>query len=93
MIVDTLDNLEKYVNVNPLFGEVVKFLKENDVQTTFHYLPLHSSRFYAKKHGNRKLPNCDFYGDCLVRLPLYYELSDMEVNKIIGHIIDFCSKY
>ncbi len=31
MIVDTLDNLEKYVNVNPLFGEVVKFLKENDL--------------------------------------------------------------
>lgn len=72
---------------------LMKFLKENDVQTTFHYLPLHSSKFYAKKHGNRKLPNCDFYGDCLVRLPLYYELSDMEVNKIIGHIIDFCSKY
>lgn len=72
---------------------LMKFLKENDVQTTFHYLPLHSSKFYAKKHGNRKLPNCDFYGDCLVRLPLYYELSDMEVNKIIRHIIDFCSKY
>ena len=72
---------------------LMKFLKENDVQTTFHYLPLHSSKIYAKKHGNRKLPNCDFYGDCLVRLPLYYELSDMEVNKIIGHIIDFCSKY
>lgn len=72
---------------------LMKFLKENDVQTTFHYLPLHSSKFYAKKHGNRKLSNCDFYGDCLVRLPLYYELSDMEVNKIIGHIIDFCSKY
>lgn len=72
---------------------LMKFLKENDVQTTFHYLPLHSSKFYAKKHGNHKLPNCDFYGDCLVRLPLYYELSDMEVNKIIGHIIDFCSKY
>lgn len=72
---------------------LMKFLKENDVQTTFHYLPLHSSKFYAKKHGNRKLPNCDFYGDCLVRLPLYYELSDMEVGKIIRLIIDFCSKY
>ena len=31
MIVDTLDNLEKYVSLNPLFGEVVKFLKENDL--------------------------------------------------------------
>lgn len=31
MIVDTLDNLEKYVSLNPLFAEVVKFLKENDL--------------------------------------------------------------
>ena len=31
MIVDTLDNLEKYVSLNPLLAEVVKFLKENDL--------------------------------------------------------------
>ncbi len=31
MIVDTLENLEKYVSLNPLFAEVVKFLKENDL--------------------------------------------------------------
>ena len=71
---------------------LMKYLKENDVQTTFHYLPLHSSKFYAEKHGDRQLPNCDYYGDCLVRLPLFYELTDMEVKKIIKHIIEFCSK-
>ncbi len=31
MIVDTLDHLEKYVAVNPLFADVVKFIKENDL--------------------------------------------------------------
>ena len=31
MVVDTLDNLEKYVSLNPLFEEVVKFIKENDL--------------------------------------------------------------
>ena len=31
MIVDTLDNLEKYVSLNPLFEEIVKFLKENNL--------------------------------------------------------------
>lgn len=31
MVVDTLDNLEKYVSLNPLFPEVVKFIKENDL--------------------------------------------------------------
>lgn len=71
---------------------LMTYLKENDVQTTFHYLPLHSSKFYAEKHGNRQLPMCDYYGDCLVRLPIFYELTDMEVKKIIKHIIEFASK-
>ena len=31
MIVDTLDNLERYISLNPLFPEVVKFIKENDL--------------------------------------------------------------
>lgn len=33
MIVDTLDNLEKYISVNPLFADVVEFLKKNDLNT------------------------------------------------------------
>lgn len=72
--------------------KLMKYLKENDVQTTFHYIPLHSSKYYEDKHDGRELPNCDYYGDCLVRLPLFYELSDMEVKKIIKHIIEFCNK-
>lgn len=71
---------------------LMKFLKENDVQTTFHYLPLHSSKFYENKHDGRELPNCDRYGDTLVRLPLFYELSDMEIDKIVKLIVDFCNK-
>ena len=31
MIIDTIDNLGKYVGLNPLFADVVKFLKENDL--------------------------------------------------------------
>lgn len=70
---------------------LMRHLKENDIQTTFHYLPLHSSKYYEDKHDGRTLPNCDYYGDCLVRLPLFYELTDIEVSKIIKCIIDFTS--
>ena len=31
MVVDTLDNLEKYVSLNPLFADVVRFIKDNDL--------------------------------------------------------------
>ena len=71
---------------------LMKFLKENDVQTTFHYLPLHSSKFYKDKHDGRELPNCDRYADTLVRLPLFYELTDWEIDKIVKLIVEFCNK-
>jgi YhcH/YjgK/YiaL family protein len=31
MIVDTLNHFEQYVSVNPLFADVLKFMKENDL--------------------------------------------------------------
>ena len=33
MIIDTLDNLGKYVALNPLFADLVEFLKSHDLQT------------------------------------------------------------
>ena len=33
MVIDTLDNFGKYVSLNPLFADVEKFLKENDLNT------------------------------------------------------------
>lgn len=33
MIIDTIENLEKYEGVNPLFKEVVKFIRENDLSS------------------------------------------------------------
>ena len=65
------------------------YLKENGVQTTFHYLPLHSSTYYKEKHDGRELPNCDRYGDCLVRLPLFYELSLEDADRIAHLIRDY----
>lgn len=61
---------------------LIKKLKENDITAVFHYLSLHSSEFYKDKHDGRPLPECDRYADCLVRLPMYYDLSESEVEQI-----------
>jgi dTDP-4-amino-4,6-dideoxygalactose transaminase len=57
---------------------LMNYLKNKGVQATFHYLPLHSSVYYKDKHDGRPLPNCDRYADTLVRLPLFYEMTDEE---------------
>ena len=60
----------------------INYLKNNGVQSTFHYLPLHSSAYYKDKHDGRQLANCDRYGNTLVRLPLFYELKDEDIDMI-----------
>lgn len=61
---------------------LIKRLKENDILAVFHYLSLHSSEYYKDKHDGRSLPECDRYADCLVRLPMYYDLTMNEVETI-----------
>lgn len=69
---------------------LLKTLKENDILAVFHYLSLHKSEFFEKYSEDRfNLPNSDKFQDCLVRLPLYYELTNEEVQKIIDLIMKF----
>lgn len=37
------------------------------------------------------LPNCDHFADCLLRLPMFYELTDAEVSLILDRIHEFFS--
>ncbi|WP_299246648.1 dTDP-4-amino-4,6-dideoxygalactose transaminase [uncultured Aquimarina sp.] len=68
---------------------LISFLKDNGVYSVFHYLSLHKSPFYSEKLENSNLPNCDRFSDCLLRLPLYYELEINEQQKIIENVIQF----
>ena len=72
--------------------KLMNYLKNNGVQATFHYLPLHSSKYYEDKHDGRELPNCDRYADTLVRLPLYYELSEQDAITVARLVLEGCSK-
>lgn len=71
--------------------DLISYMNQNGVLAVFHYLSLHLSDYYQQHHtGNiPELPCCDHFADCLVRLPLYYELSDAEQNKIIMLIHEF----
>lgn len=61
-------------------------MRERGIACVFHYLALHASDFYRDKHDGRILPNCDRYADCLVRLPLFYELDDAMLNAVVAAV-------
>lgn len=70
---------------------LIAFLKEKGVLAVFHYLSLHLSDYYQEHHFGSipDLPNCDMFADCLVRLPMFYELKDEDIYMIISAIKEF----
>lgn len=67
-------------------SELIRSLKENHIQAVFHYLSLHNSPYYKSRHDGRDLPNCDRYADCLVRLPLFFNLNPSDISDICSII-------
>jgi len=72
-------NIEQRTNL-------IEHLRKNGIHSVFHYLSLHKSMYYNKQHGNRELPNADLYSDRLIRLPLFYELTDQQLESIVKAI-------
>jgi dTDP-4-amino-4,6-dideoxygalactose transaminase len=71
--------------------QLINFLKEQGIQATFHYQCLHKSLFFKKQYFSEKLKNAEIFESTLIRLPLYYSLSEEEqlyviqmVNKFYG---------
>lgn len=62
----------------------IQKLKEKDILAVFHYISLHSSPYYQDKHDGRVLINSDKFTDTLLRLPLFYELSENEIDMIVS---------
>ncbi len=59
-------------------------LKASGVNAVFHYIPLHSSpagRKYGRAHGD--LSRTEAASDCLIRLPLWVEMTEEDVKQVI----------
>ena len=68
----------------------IQYMKENDVLCVFHYIPLHSAPAgikFGRFSGRDEVTTG--YSERLVRLPLYYGLTEKEQKKIIRLIYTF----
>ncbi|WP_338951463.1 dTDP-4-amino-4,6-dideoxygalactose transaminase [Fusobacterium nucleatum] len=73
--------------------KLVNFLKENEINAVFHYIPLHSAeaglkfgRFYGEDIYTTK------ESERLLRLPLYYGLKEEDVKFVVSKIKGFYGK-
>jgi dTDP-4-amino-4,6-dideoxygalactose transaminase len=73
---------------------LIEFLKEHGVNSVFHYIPLHRSpagQLYSRACGTLEVTQR--VSDCLLRLPLYYEMSPENVQYVVKRITQFYNKF
>ena len=69
----------------------ITHMKQKDVLTVFHYIPLHSAPAGIKFgyfHGEDEHTTKE--SERLVRLPLYYGLTEQEIEIVIQSVKEFC---
>jgi dTDP-4-amino-4,6-dideoxygalactose transaminase len=69
---------------------LIAHLRAAGILAVFHYVPLHSSPF-AQSLGipQINLPMTDELSARLLRLPMYFDLSDWEVEEVVRAVLDF----
>ncbi len=72
--------------------DLIKYLKAQGIETTFHYFPLHLSSYYLKNGAKAYLKNTEYISDRLIRLPLFYRLTNQQQDLVIKNIRKFFSK-
>src|SRR5207237_1033573 len=64
-------------------------MRDEGICCAFHYVALHTSPMGTKLHDGRPLPGAERLSSCLVRLPLFFEMTDDEVDRVADATLDF----
>lgn len=68
----------------------ISFMRKNDILAVFHYIPLHSSPAGIKFGRFDAIDEVTTpYSERLVRLPLYYGLTESDQQKVIDTVLEF----
>ncbi|MCI7302391.1 MAG: dTDP-4-amino-4,6-dideoxygalactose transaminase [Clostridiales Family XIII bacterium] len=69
---------------------LIEYLRRNEITAVFHYIPLHSSpagQRYGIFYGNDTYTTKE--SERLLRLPLWYGITEPEIQQIVSHIYNF----
>jgi dTDP-4-amino-4,6-dideoxygalactose transaminase len=71
-------------------ARLISHLDKREIKAVIHYVPLHSSpagRKYGRASG--ELAVTEDLSNRLLRLPLYYEMSDEDVGRVVASVKEF----
>jgi dTDP-4-amino-4,6-dideoxygalactose transaminase len=68
-------------------------LKEKGILAVFHYIPLHTAPMGRKfGYAEGDLPVTEELSGRLLRLPLYYEITEQEQLRVVNEVAAFCRR-
>jgi dTDP-4-amino-4,6-dideoxygalactose transaminase len=68
---------------------LIQSLKNQGISASFHYQALHDSPYFKAQYEGEILPKSIRFSDCLLRLPIFVELSDSEQQRVIDAVLEF----
>ena len=69
--------------------QLIAFLNSKGINAVFHYQSLHASKYFSHQHDGRALPWADYYSQRLLRLPLFYTLTNNEIEIVCNEIKNY----
>jgi dTDP-4-amino-4,6-dideoxygalactose transaminase len=73
-------------------NELIAFLKQHNIHSVFHYIPLHSSpkgKQVGRLGTENGLPVTDKVSETIIRIPVFYDITIQEQNYIVNKIYEF----
>ncbi len=67
----------------------IAHMREHQIIAPFHYVALHQSPMGRRFHDGRALPVSERLTACLVRLPLFFNMTDREQDEVIARTLEF----
>lgn len=67
----------------------IAHMKAHGIMAPFHYVALHLSPMGKRFHDGEPLPGAERLTDCLVRLPLFFNMTDAEQDEVIARTLEF----
>jgi dTDP-4-amino-4,6-dideoxygalactose transaminase len=67
---------------------LINFLQQGDITTGVHYIANHTQPFF-KKFDQHELPRTSQLWQEILTLPLYSEITDAEVERVIDAVTEF----
>ena len=70
-------------------ARMIAHLQAAGISAYFHYVPLHSAPYWQGRYADCDLPVTDEMAGRLLRLPMFYDLRDEQIEHVCEHVRGF----